>query len=80
MDCNKLNRNMHYAIFRDPNLNRILNVLPCFCDRFSKIERFFPFLDPLFFYILARFVKKKCHTFLKIALQCPVLFQYSKWP
>ena len=27
MECNKRNRNIRYAIFRDSNLNRISNVL-----------------------------------------------------
>ena len=51
-ECNKRNRNIGYAIFRDSNLNRISNVLlnrPYFCDRFSKPKRLFPFLGPLFF-------------------------------
>ena len=70
MECNKRNRKIRYATFRDSNLNRISNVLPnqtrsfsrIFCDRFSKLKRFFPFLDPIFFYIFGRFVKTKRRT------------------
>ena len=77
MECKKRNRNIRYTIFRDLNLNRIFNlnriefaksneiIFPYFCDRFSKIKRFFPFLDPLFFYIFGRFVK-----ILRMTLQC----------
>ena len=71
MECNKRNRNIRYAIFRDSNSYRILKVLlnldeiifSYFCDRFSKLERFFPFLDPLFFTFLADLSKRKVTHF-----------------
>ena len=55
MECNKRNRNMRYAIFRDSNLKKLSeylvvqsNIFLYFSDRFSKLKMFFPFLDPLF--------------------------------
>ena len=38
MECNKRNRNIRYAIFRDSNLNQIANV---FLDRARSFSRTF---------------------------------------
>ena len=48
MECNKHNRNIRYAIFRDSNLNRISNVLLNRTRSFSRtfvidLARFFLF-------------------------------------
>ena len=55
MECNKRNRNIRYAIFRDSDLKKISeylvlqsNIFRYFCDRFSKLKMFFPFLDRYF--------------------------------
>ena len=50
------------------------------CDRFIKLKRFFPVLNPLFFYIFGRFVQTKCHTFLKIALKCRLDAKWKHLP
>ena len=36
MECNKRNRNISYAIFRDSNLNQILNILLNGTGSFSR--------------------------------------------
>ena len=74
MECNKRNRNIRYAIFRDSNLNRISNVFAksneivfyMNGELFRKLQRFF---GPIF-YIFGRFVKTKCRTFLRMAQFC----------
>ena len=54
MECNKRNRNIRYAIFRDSNLKKLTEYLVLqssiflyFCDRFSKLKTFFTFLADL---------------------------------
>ena len=88
MECNKCNRNIRYAIFRDSNLKSNFEcfaksneiIFPYFFDRFCKLKRLFPFLDPLFFKIFGRFVKTKCRTFLRMALKCFNRIQVtSRW-
>ena len=65
MKCNKRNRKIRYAIFRDSNLNQISNVLlirtRLFLWLVIDLAKGFPFLDPLFFYIFGRFVKTMSH-------------------
>ena len=71
MECNKHNRNIRYAIFRDSNLRKLSeylvlqsNIFLYFCDRFSKLKRFFfSFLDPLFFTFLADLLKRNVTLF-----------------
>ena len=71
MECNKRNHDKRYAIFRDSNLKKLSeylelqsNIFPYFCDRFSKLRRFFlPFLDPLFFTFLADLSKRNFALF-----------------
>ena len=60
MECNKHNRDIHYAIFSDLNLKKLSeylalqsNIFLYFCDRFSKLKMFFSVFGPLFFTILA---------------------------
>ena len=72
MECNKRNSKIRYAIFRDSNLNQISNVQ---LNQTRSFPRTFVidlanFLGPLFFNIFGRFVKTKCRTFLRMALQC----------
>ena len=64
MECNKRNRNIRYAIFRDSNLKKLSedlvlqsNIVLHFCDRFSKLKRFFPVFGPIIFTFLANLSK-----------------------
>ena len=57
MECNKRNRNIRCAIFRDSNLKKLREYLVLQSNNFG----------PLFFYIFGRFVKTKCRTFLRMA-------------
>ena len=85
MKCNKHNRNLHYAIFRESNLNQILNVLPnqmrlfFFMNGklFIKLKKFFLSIFVPIFYIFGRFFKMKYHTILRMAL---LQFFISCWP
>ena len=68
MECSKRNRNIRYAIFRDSNLKELSeylvlesNIFLYFCDRFSKLKRFYSVFEPI--YIFGRFVKTKRHFF-----------------
>ena len=74
MECKKRNRNTRYAIFRDSSLKKLSEylVLQCniflyFCDRFSKLKRFFFRFWTHYFYIFGRSVKTKYRTFLRMA-------------
>ena len=65
MECNKRNRNIRYAIFRYSNLKKLSeylvlqsNIFQYFCDRFSKLKRFFSVFESIIFYIFGRFVTK----------------------
>ena len=76
MECNKHSRNICYAIFRDSKLKSLSeylvlesNIFQYFGDRFSKLKRFFSNFGRIIFYIFGRFVKMKCRTFLRMALQ-----------
>ena len=75
MECNKRNRNIRYAIFKYSNVKKLgeylvlqSNIFLYFCDRFSKLKRFFFRFWTVSFYIFDRFVKTKCRTFLRMAL------------
>ena len=76
MECNKRNRNIRYAIFRDSNLNGNSNVLLNRTRLSSRIvinlatKKMFSVFGLINFYIFGRFVKTKYHTFLKMALKC----------
>ena len=57
-------------VFRDSNLKKLSeylvlqsNIFLYFWDRFSKLKRFFPFLDPLFFTFLADLSKRNVALF-----------------
>ena len=74
MDCYKRNRNISYAIFRYSNLKKLSEYLVLrssiflyFCDRFSKLKRFFFRFWTHYFYIFGRSVKTKYRTFLRMA-------------
>ena len=65
MECNKRNRNIRYAIFRDSNLKKLSEYLVLqssiflyFCDRFSKLKRFFSVFGPIIFTFLAGLLKR----------------------
>ena len=90
MECNRRNRNIRYVIFRDLNFKKLSEYLILqsyiflyFCDRTWKLKRlFFPFLVPIItFHIFGRFVKRKCRTFLRMALWRKSIFQFllSHW-
>ena len=75
MECNKRNRNIRYAIFRDSNLKKLSeylvlesNIFLYFCDRFSKLKRFYSVFEPIIFIFLADLSKQNV-TFLRMALQ-----------
>ena len=76
MERNKRNRIIRHAIFRDSNLNRISNVLlnrtrlfPVLLQQIQHTKKlFFPFLNPLFYYIFGRFVKTKCRYFSRMSM------------
>ena len=70
MECNKRNRNIRYAIFRDSNLKKLSEYLVLqssiflyFCDRFSKLKMFFSVFGPLFFTFLADLSKRNVALF-----------------
>ena len=70
MECNKRNRNIRYAIFRDSNLKKLSeylvlqsNIFLYFCDRFSKLKRFFPVSGPIIFTLLADLTKRNVALF-----------------
>ena len=70
MGRNKRNRNIRYVIFRKSTLKKLSehlvlqsNIFLYFCDRFSKLKMFFPFLDPLFFTFLADLSKRNVALF-----------------
>ena len=70
VECNKRNRNIRYAIFRYLNLKKLSeylvlqsNIFQYFCDRFSKLKKFFSVFGPIIFYIFGRFVKTKYPLF-----------------
>ena len=81
MECNKRNRNIRYAICRYSNLKKLSeylvlqsNIFQYFCDRFSKLKRFFSVFGPIIFYIFGRFVTKflaRNVPFLRMALGGP---------
>ena len=74
MECNKRNSNTRYAIFRDSNFKCFAKsngiIFMFFCDRFSKLKKAFSVFGPIIFYIFGKFVKTKCHTFLRMTLKC----------
>ena len=69
MECNKRNRNIRYAIFKDSYLKKIeylvlqSNIFLYFCDRFSKLKRFFPVSGPITFPLLADLSKRNVALF-----------------
>ena len=69
MECNKRNRNIRYAIFKDSYLKKIeylvlqSNIFLYFCDRFSKLKMFFSVFGPLFFTFLADLSKRNVTLF-----------------
>ena len=70
MECNKRNHNIRYAIFRDSNLKKLgedlvllSNIVLYFCDRFSKLKRFFHVFGPIIFTFLANFSKRNFALF-----------------
>ena len=55
MECNKRNRNIDYAIFRDSNFEKLSeylvlqsNIFLYFCDKFRKLKILIPFLGRYF--------------------------------
>ena len=79
MECNQRNRNIQYAIFRDPNLKKLSeylvpqsNVFLYFCDTFGKLKMFFFRFWTVIFYVFGRFVKTKYRTFLRMALKSSI--------
>ena len=65
---------LNFEYFAKPN--EIFS--PYFCDRFSKLKRFFAFLDQLFFYIFGRFAKTKCRTSLRISKEVFLKFRKNQ--
>ena len=70
MECNKRNRNIRYAIFRDSNLKKLSeylalqsNIFPYFCDRFSKLKRFFSFVGRIIYIFLPDLSKRNVALF-----------------
>ena len=70
MERNKRSRNIHYAIFRDLNSEKLSeylvlqsNIVLYFCDRFSKLKRFFPVFGPIIFTFLADLSKQNVALF-----------------
>ena len=58
MECNKRNRNIVYAIFRDSNFKKLSEYLVLqstiflyFCDRFNRLKICFSVFGLLFLYI-----------------------------
>ena len=96
MECNKRNQNIRYAIFRDSNLKKLSehlvlesNIFLYFCDRFSKLKRFFSVFEPIIFMFLADLSKRnvalfwewlyKVLLFLIFKSYCLQLFQSIKY-
>ena len=72
MECNKCNRNIRFAIFRDSNLKKLSeylvlesNIFLYFCDRFSKLKTFFYVFGPIIFTFLADLSKRNVVLFLE---------------
>ena len=69
MECNKCNRNVRYAIFRDSNLKNLSEYLVLqsnnlyFCERFSRLKIFFSVFGLLFFTVLADLSKRNVALF-----------------
>ena len=70
MECNKRNRNIRYAIFRDWNLKKLNEYLVLqstiflyFFDRFSKLKMFFSVFGPIIFTFLADLSKRNVALF-----------------
>ena len=70
MECNKRNRKIRYAIFRDSNLKKLSeylflqsNIFMYFCDRFSKLKCFFRFLDRYFLHLWQICLNEMSHFF-----------------
>ena len=70
MECNKRNRNIRYAIFRDSNLKKLReylvlqsNIFLYFCGKFSKLKMLFSVFGPLFFTFLAGLSKRNVVLF-----------------
>ena len=88
MECNKRNRNIRYAIFRDSNLKKwsedfVLqsNIVLYFCDRFSKLKRFFHVFGPIIFSFLANFSKRNVALFWEwLKYVCPSVTLLSQEP
>ena len=70
MECNKRNRNIRYTISRDSNLKKLSeylvlqsNIFLYFCDRFSRLERFFCVFGPIIFTFLVDLSKRNVALF-----------------
>ena len=70
MERNKRSRNIHYAIFRDSNSEKLSeylvlqsNIVLYFCDSFSKLKMFFSVFRPLFVTFLADLSKRNVALF-----------------
>ena len=70
MECNKRNRNIRYAIFRDSNLKKLSeylvlqsNIFLYFCDIFSILSSFFHFWNHYFLHFLQICQNEMSHFF-----------------
>ena len=53
--------------------------MPYFCDRFSKLKRIFPILDPLLFTFLADLSKRNVALFWELLYWLSLVNQVSYW-